>query len=746
MADATVKIEPGTRPTGTTTTGVADAIVTPLADLSWSRNEAGRKCEESLKTKPYDVDSWNTLIREAQPDGIDRARILYERLVKWFPMSGRFWRIYIEHEMRARNYDRVEKLFQRCLLKVLSLDLWRTYLAYVKETKGNLPVFREKMTQAYEFTLDKVGLDFGAIEVWMEYVNFLRTGDVQGTFAENQKITAVRKVFQKAIATPLLNIEAIWKAYTQFEQSTNMTLAKKLLDEKSRDYMSARRVVKEYEALTRGILRGTASVPFQGTTDDFLQMSLWKKYILWEKSNPLHLEDSTAIAKRVTFAYEQYLLAFGHNPSVWCEAALYMESVGKDLAEKGDMATAKVWNDDVGSLYERALSIVPKCPLIYFAYADFEEAKMKNEKVHSIYSRLLEIEDVDPSLAYVQYMRFTRRAEGIKAARTVFKKAREDARTKSQVYVAAALMEYYCTKDKNIALKIFELGLKKYSDDVSYGVAYVDYLSHLNEDNNTRVLFERLLTSMPSEKSSPLWTKFLDFETNVGDLPSILNVEKRRNAVLQEQFKDRENVLLIDRYKYMGMFPCSPLDLRAMGHPDFIRPSTSFSGARPDGATAAVSRALAAPFADLPTTVSYPLPDLSQMRPFKPTVYEDQLAGGVPGGIFPPPRAVAEALTILPPPAYFEGPYVNVDDLMTVMLRSDLRRPSSGLKDDMLKENGTAGNAEKDEKRRQRKRVAGGGKRDESDEEGAAPPIKDIYRSRQQKRANVVTDTATTSA
>ena len=62
------------------------------------------------------------------------------------------------------------------------------------------------------------------------------------------------------------------------------------------------------------------------------------------------------------------------------------------------------------------------------------------------------------------------------------------------------------------------------------------------------------------------------------------------------------------------------------------------------------------------------------------SVFADQLAGGVPGGIFPPPRAVAEALTILPPPAYFEGPYVNVDDLMTVMLRSDLRRPSSGLK------------------------------------------------------------------
>jgi len=48
--------------------------------------------------------------------------------------------------------------------------------------------------------------------------------------------------------------------------------------------------------------------------------------------------------------------------------------------------------------------------------------------------------------AYIQYMRFARRAEGIKAARIVFKAAREDQRTKYQLYVAAALMEYYCSK------------------------------------------------------------------------------------------------------------------------------------------------------------------------------------------------------------------------------------------------------------------------------------------------------------
>ena len=49
-----------------------------------------------------------------------------------------------------------------------------------------------------------------------------------------------------------------------------------------------------------------------------------------------------------------------------------------------------------------------------------------------------------------------------------------------QIFVAAALMEYYTSKDKNIAFKIFELGLKRYGDDPNYVLAYIDHLSHLS--------------------------------------------------------------------------------------------------------------------------------------------------------------------------------------------------------------------------------------------------------------------------
>lgn len=132
-------------------------------------------------------------------------------------------------------------------------------------------------------------------------------------------------------------------------------------------------------------------------------------------------------------------------------------------------------------------------------------------------------------------MKFARRAEGIKSARAIFKKAREDIRSRYHVFVAAALMEYYCSKDKDIAFRIFELGLKRFGGSPEYVMCYIDYLSHLNEDNNTRVLFERVLSSggLTPQLSVNVWNRFLEFESNIGDLSSIVKVERRRSAVLE---------------------------------------------------------------------------------------------------------------------------------------------------------------------------------------------------------------------
>lgn len=54
--------------------------------------------------------------------------------------------------------------------------------------------FREKMAQAYDFALDKIGLDIHAYPIWNDYITFLKSVEAIGSYAENQKISAVRKV------------------------------------------------------------------------------------------------------------------------------------------------------------------------------------------------------------------------------------------------------------------------------------------------------------------------------------------------------------------------------------------------------------------------------------------------------------------------------------------------------------------------------------------------------------------------
>ena len=62
----------------------------------------------------------------------------------------------------------------------------------------------------------------------------------------------------------MMNIESLWKEYVSFEQSINPMIAEKLTQERSRDYMNARRVAKEYEAVTRGLNKTHPSVPPTG--------------------------------------------------------------------------------------------------------------------------------------------------------------------------------------------------------------------------------------------------------------------------------------------------------------------------------------------------------------------------------------------------------------------------------------------------------------------------------------------------
>ncbi|KAI6242732.1 hypothetical protein M3Y99_00179500 [Aphelenchoides fujianensis] len=453
---------------------------------------------------------------------IETARPFYEKLVAQFPNAGVYWKAYIEHELRTKNFENVEKLFAQCLTNVLNIDLWKYYLFYLKETKGHLPTFREKMAQAYDYALDKVGLDMSAQTIYADYISFPEI------------------------------------------RSINQQLAEKLISDKNKDHQTAKR------NNTLGASTGIWSpCPRAGTQTELKQVELWRKYIHWEKSNPLNVDEYSQLAKRVVYAYDQALLCLGYLPDIWYEAAHFQQQAAKLLTEKGDVKQSAVVYDEVIALYEKAIGgLMRDSQIIYFSYADFEEERRNFDKAKAIYNRLLERENVDPTLAYIQLMKFARRTDNVEAARSVFKRARNDARSNYHIYIACALMEYYRNKNSKVAINTFNLGLKKFGSDPDYALLYTDFLTHQNDDNNTRVVFERILgaNQLSPEDTIDIWDQYLKFESQVGDLPSILKVDDRRREALKDMFEDKQALLLIDRYRFLNLAPCTPDQLKYMGY------------------------------------------------------------------------------------------------------------------------------------------------------------------------------------
>lgn len=258
----------------------------------------------------------------------------------------------------------------------------------------------------------------------------------------------------------------------------------------------------------------------------------------------------------------------------------------------------------------------------------------------------------------------------MKAVRNIFKRAREDARTGFRAYIASALMEFYCQKEVNVACKIFELALKKFPNEVILVTTYSDFLTGLNEPNNVRVLFEKVLTSalqgsgevLSPESSLVVWNKFLEFESNVGDLASITKVELRRSMAIDRVFGSNghesgnrggmnghsgrdssqvtpsygrnvtETALLVDRYKFLDIYPSPMQELRAINYDKLI--ATVTKGADLSPVTIAAVSAVGGHKSDLDRIgdstsdenkrvgkkeqSSTSIPDVRQMIPFKP--------------------------------------------------------------------------------------------------------------------------------
>ena len=107
----------------------------------------------------------------------------------------RYWKMYIEQELKVKNFPLVEQLFGRCLLACPNVEIWRlctsplrcsrrrssprSDLNYVRSPKEGVVQGRDEVIKAFEFALEHIGMDITSSPIWTDYIAFLKADEVR---------------------------------------------------------------------------------------------------------------------------------------------------------------------------------------------------------------------------------------------------------------------------------------------------------------------------------------------------------------------------------------------------------------------------------------------------------------------------------------------------------------------------------------------------------------------------------------
>ncbi|GAB2272686.1 Cleavage stimulation factor subunit 77 [Dionaea muscipula] len=518
----------------------------------------------------YNVDAAEILANQALHLKINEAVPIYEQLLITYPTAAKFWKRYVEAQMAVNNDDATKQIFSRCLLSCLQIPLWRCYIRFIRkvnEKKGTEGV--EETRKAYEFMINHVGADIASGPIWMEYISFLKSIPVHTPQEETQLMTIVRKTYQKAILTPCHHVEQLWKDYESFENNVSRALAKGLLSDYQPKFNSARAVYREKKKYIDEIDWNMLAIPPTGSDKEEQQWIAWRRLLAFEKGNPQRIEN-TSSNKRIIFAYEQCLMYLYHYPDIWYDYATWHAKSG----------TA----DSAVKVFQRALKALPDSDMLKYAYAELEESRGSFQSARRIYESVLGDGVNVPALAHIQFIRFLRRTDGVEAARRYFMDIRASPSCTYKVYVSYAMMTFCLDKDAKVAHNIFEAGMKQFMLEPSYILEYADFLLRLNDERNTRALFERALSTLPPEQSAEVWKRFTEFEQMYGDLGSMLKVEQRRKEALtkagEEGALGLEGSLqdIVSRYSFRDLYPCSSKDLDHLARQEWLAKNMNKKG------------------------------------------------------------------------------------------------------------------------------------------------------------------------
>lgn len=361
----------------------------------------------AVKDNQYDFDAWTRLLKIVEKVNDEKAsRDAYDGFLRRYPYCYGYWKKYADFERTSKHYEKCLTVYERGLEAIpLSVDLWLSYIAYVKEIAQGQRQATAKIRDVYTRALEACGLEFRSDKLWVEFIDWE---------IANGEFDKAMILFDVLLSTPIALFASHFEKFKQFvnSQEPDRILTPEeynaitdLIYPKIKDSLDGEPLffMEEYE---------DDSIPIDGENIEEVQpktvrrrkhnehaLKAFREEIInrkhqlyldnerevsirWVYENAikrpyfhvkplerdqlrnwysyLDFEIRTGKKTRILFLFERCVIACANYEEMWIKYANYLEQIG-------DLAAAR-------AIYKRATGIhCPRKPGIHLAYSAFEE-------------------------------------------------------------------------------------------------------------------------------------------------------------------------------------------------------------------------------------------------------------------------------------------------------------------------------------------------------------------------------------
>ena len=407
----------------------------------------------------------------SQPGELDEQRRQYfEEFLEAFPGSHEHWIAYIKEELNTGNIEGVERLFYRCLPNVPNVSLFQFYINFVRGKESS----PETIKKAYDYALDKVGLDIKAYPIYKDYLDFLE--DSRGKLV-GADLEIPREVYHRSLVVPLENGQLLHQNYHLFETDRAPQVCNSLFKEWDQHFKTTK---STYQGKATRVQPLTCDLFAQGSAA-LEQLFYWRFFIKNETTNELNAKPER-YHQFVIYAYKKALVPLRYQWIMWHDFAQFYLSYGNDAAAI--------------ETYAEGVRILPRNLMLSFAYAELLESRKRSQDALPVYRNIIEnaVTQNDKTLAQIQLLKFLQRTEGPDAMRREFVIAFEKNVFTYHLLIAAAEIENAVNLNSESAKRILAKGMILYGQDPAFIEELVNQFIKLNYNEGLMEVYNKVVT------------------------------------------------------------------------------------------------------------------------------------------------------------------------------------------------------------------------------------------------------------